>query len=310
MHESCSISTSPGFRERLELGLGLLVEILRPGHVDLVDDDEDQLVGEERLDALEELHLGLHGVPTLFGQVHEVEDGGAEMGDGGDGLHLDGIHLLERVVEDSRGVNGLESEVFVVEVADEQALGRERIRLYVDVRSRNALQETRLAHVGVPADEQRPRVRVDGRQATQMLAHLVEVQEGVLEPAAYGGHASQSGALELLALEKRLGVFEQADIVARHDLYEMLGGGQLTQGDAEVVGVVERVEQVLVERVDVLEPREAIEDERELLGEGLLCEFDLAGVKIWEEGESLAGCFKFIYFLILSEGWRGGGKYF
>jgi len=40
--------------------LGLSVEVLGAHGVDLVDDNENELVGEKRLDRLEKLHLGLN----------------------------------------------------------------------------------------------------------------------------------------------------------------------------------------------------------------------------------------------------------
>lgn len=49
------------------------------------------------------------------------------MGESGDGLHLDGVHLLERVVKDTRGVDDLPSKVLVVHVSDEERFGGERI---------------------------------------------------------------------------------------------------------------------------------------------------------------------------------------
>jgi hypothetical protein len=60
----------------------------------------------------------------------------------------------------------------------------------------------------------------------------------------------------------------------------VFGSGQLTQGDAKMVGIVEGVEQVFVERMNVLQARKAVEDERELFSEGLLCEFNFAGIEI------------------------------
>lgn len=57
-----------------------------------------------------------------------------------------------------------------------------------------------------------------------MLSHLLEVDKGVLETLADGGHATQGRALQLLALEQRLRVFDQADIVSRHRLDQVLRG--------------------------------------------------------------------------------------
>ena len=64
------------------------------------------------------------------------------MGNRSDRLHFDCVHFFERMVKDSWGINGLETEHFVVEVADKKRLGRERIGLDINIRSRDVLQET------------------------------------------------------------------------------------------------------------------------------------------------------------------------
>ena len=46
-----------------------------------------------------------------------------------------------------------------------------------------------------------------------------------------------------------------------------------------MVGIVKSVEKILVERMD-MKSWEAIENEGNLLAESLLCELDLAGVKV------------------------------
>lgn len=55
----------------------------------------------------------------------------------------------------------------------------------------------------------------------------------------------------------------------------------MTEGDSEMVGIVKSVEQILVERVDVLQARETVEDGRDLLGKGLCGIFDLTDVESW-----------------------------
>lgn len=270
-----------GLCDGFEEGEAGRLEVFRTGHIDLVDDEEDDLVGEEGLDGVEELDLGLDGVAALFREVDEVEDGGAEMGNGRDGLHLDRVHLFEGVVEDAGGVDGLEAQVLVVKVADVERFGGEGVRLDVDVGPGDGLQEGGLADVGVSADEEGAGVGVDGGETAKMLPDLLEVLEGALETAGDGGHAAEGGALELLALEERLSVLDETDIVTGDLLDQVLGGRELAEGDPEVVRVVEGVHEGAVEGVDVLETGEGLEDRAELLGEGLLRELDLAQVERW-----------------------------
>ena len=58
-----------------------------------------------------------------------------------------------------------------------------------------------------------------------MLKDLIEVEEGVFESSANGGHSSQRCALELLALEKRLRIFEESHIIAGDNFDQVLCGG-------------------------------------------------------------------------------------
>lgn len=59
----------------------------------------------------------------------------------------------------------------------------------------------------------------------------------------------------------------------------MLGRGELTKGDSEVVGIVEGVEQILVERMDILQTGKAVEDGAKFFRKGLLGELDLSSVE-------------------------------
>jgi hypothetical protein len=83
-------------------------------------------------------------------------------------------------------------------------------------------------------------------------------------------------------VEERLRIFEKSDIISRHYLNQMLRGRQLAKGYSEVVGVVEGIEEIFVERVDILEAGESVQDERELFCKCLLCEFDLSGIEIYD----------------------------
>ncbi|GKT59111.1 conserved hypothetical protein [Colletotrichum tofieldiae] len=295
--------------QALELRLGRGVEVLGLDDVDLVDNNEDNLVLEQGLDALEEVDLGLDRVAALLTQVHEVQNGGAQMGDGGNGLHLNGVPM-QRLVTSShesresgcwltspRG-GGREYQGYQCTGSEEKRLGRESIRLDVDVGSGDGLEERRLSNIGETRDEQGSGVGVDRGKTAKIwvggqfrarlgesqvlsltLSDLVKVHQGVLEALDERRHATKRGALQLLALEQRLAILEKANVVSGDGLDEVLGGGQLAEGDLEVVGVVEGVDQVLVEGVDVVEARERLDDLAELLADGLLGELDLAGVE-------------------------------
>ena len=89
-----------------------------------------------------------------------------------------------------------------------------------------------------------------------MLPDLLQVNKRVFQSLADGRHSAQCRSLELLALKQALSIFEKTDVVASDGFDERFGGVQLAESNTEMVRIVESVEQVAVERVDVLEARE------------------------------------------------------
>lgn len=228
-------------------------EVVQARDVGLVEDENGGLVREEGLDGVEELALRLDGVAALLGEIHKVEHARLEVRERGDALHLDVVHLLERVVEDAGGVDDLPAHVAVVEVADEEGLGRERVRLHVDVRARDLVEEGGLADVGVPADEERAGGGVDGGETGEMLADLLEELECFVLPLHDRGHATEGGALELLASVERVAELEETDVILGDLVDEMAGSAELTQRELVVVLVVKNVEQGREKGVQILQ---------------------------------------------------------
>lgn len=165
-----------------------LGEVLGAHSVDFVDDEEDKFIGEKRLDRVVQLYLSFNGISTLFRQVDKVKDRRTEMRNGSDGLHLDSVHFLERVIEDPGGVDGLEAEVLVVKVSDVEGFRCECVGLDIDVCTGDGFEEGGFADVGVAADDEGPGVWVNAWEATEMLTDLLEVGEGVFEAFADCSH--------------------------------------------------------------------------------------------------------------------------
>ena len=136
-----------------------------------------------------------------------------------------------------------------------------------------------------------------------MLAHLLEVHKRVFQPPANRSHAAKGCALELLALEERLCVFEETDVISRHGFDEMLSSRELSKGDSEMVGVIKRIQQVLMEGMYVLKTGKPLylgsvtipqlrssstrrtKNQRQLFSKGLLGIFDLACIEASYSGD-------------------------
>ena len=256
--------------------------------VDLVDGDDEGLAVEERLDRLEERHLLRDREAALLRDVDHVEHAALQVRERGDRLHLDRVALLEGLVEDARRVDDLPAHVLVVHVAHVQRLGRERVRLHLDVGARHLVHEGRLADVRVARDDDRARGGVDGGEAHHVLPDLLEVLERAFLPLHDRAHAAQRRALQRLAPVERVAVLEQLDVVAADAVDELARDVHLAEGELEVVAVVEDVHQVRVERVDVVQPREVRQDLRQLLVVVGVRVLDLAHVKLPDADDVVA----------------------
>ena len=227
-------------------------EVVQLGDISLVEDEDGGLVGEQGLDGMEELALRFNRVAALLGKVHEVQDAGLQVGERRDTLHLDVVHLLKRMVEDTGCVDDLPPHVAVVEVADEERLGRECVRLDVDVRSGDFVEEGRLADIRVSTDEQRACSRVDRGKTRQVLANLLQELKRLVLPLHYGGHTTERSSLELLAAVQTVAELEQTDVVLGYLVDEMPCCAELAESKLVVVLVVQDIEERGKERMQVL----------------------------------------------------------
>ena len=98
----------------------------------------------------------------------------------------------------------LPPQIFVIHVADEERLRRESIRLHVDIRTGDVVHERRLADVGVPGENECPRVGVDGWKPAQVLAHLLQEAKVGFLALQQRCHTTQSGSFQLLAAVQRI----------------------------------------------------------------------------------------------------------
>lgn len=122
------------------------------------------------------------------------------MSQSGDTLHLNGVHLLQRVVQNTRRVDDLPSQVLVIQMTNEQRLGGEGVRLDIHVRAGDLVNEGRFADVGVSTDDEGSGIGVDGGETGDMLTDLLEVRKRVFlaahDRSHSGGQMSASYKLE------------------------------------------------------------------------------------------------------------------
>lgn len=81
---------------------------LDANQINLVGNDKQRLVGEKRLDALIQRHLLLDAVAAGFRDIDKEEDSAVKVCQCSDALHLDGVALLQRVIQNSGSVDNLQ----------------------------------------------------------------------------------------------------------------------------------------------------------------------------------------------------------
>ena len=207
------------------------------------------------------------------------------MSESSDGLHFDGVPVLQRVVQDAWCVHHLPAQVAVVQVTHKQRLCGEGVRLDLNVGPRDLVHEAGLADVGEPADEDGASVGVDGGEPGQVLPHLLQVLQALVLPLHDGAHPTQRRSLQLLAAVERVAELHEADVVARHAVDEVFGGVDLPQRQLVVVLVVENVHEIGVERVDVVQLGELGHHRRQPVVERLLGELYLLRVELPDAGD-------------------------
>lgn len=72
---------------------------------------------------------------------------------------------------------------------------------------------------------------------------------------------------------------EEPHVVPRDALCQTLGRRQLAERNLKMIRIVKTVEQIPMERMNVVQAREALDDSAKLLADHLLRKLDLAGVE-------------------------------
>ena len=148
-----------------------------------------------------------------------AQDGGLtkyacpQMGHSDHRLHLNHVHLVQGVIQNSWCIDDLKPKVFVIQMPHEKRFRRKRKRLDFDIGSRDTVDEGRLANagwsqpssltygdhvgnlLGETAHKESTGVRIDAGQPPKMLPNGVEIQQTVLQLLADSRHPTEGSNL-------------------------------------------------------------------------------------------------------------------
>lgn len=105
-------------------------------------------------------------------------------------LHFNRIPFFQRPVQDTWCVNHLPPHVLVVHMAYVQALGGERIWLYLNVCARYTVDKRRFPHIRIPAHKKCASMWVYGGQPGHVLSDLLQICQRSCLPLHQRAHAT------------------------------------------------------------------------------------------------------------------------
>ena len=98
------------------------------------------------------------------------------------------------MVQDTRGVDDLVSEIFVFGMADIQGLSCKGIRLDFDVGFADGVDEWGFADVGIACQEDGSFIRIDGGKTAQMFSDLFQVGKRGADFSDHGTDSTKCGS--------------------------------------------------------------------------------------------------------------------
>ena len=126
------------------------------------------------------------------------------MSQSSNGLHFDRISLSEGSVQDTRGVNTLNSHILKISVAHIKILSGKRHRRNLNIGPSEFIDKTRLSDIGVAEEKNRWQVRVNGWEPTDVFSDLLQIGERRPYSLNRGTHSTESSYLKSLAPVERI----------------------------------------------------------------------------------------------------------
>mmetsp|Transcript_65566 Transcript_65566/g.75425 ORF Transcript_65566/g.75425 Transcript_65566/m.75425 type:complete len:258 (+) Transcript_65566:1410-2183(+) len=206
--------------------------------IGLVGNNDQRLIMEQGFNVLKQLNLSLQGITTGLRQINKVKHTCIQMCQCGDGLHFNRISMLQRMIQDTRGIDHLPSHVVVISMTHIQRFGGESVGLNLYVGIGDDVHETGLTHVGITGDNQCTCVGINRWQSCKMLSDFLQEHQTGVHLFDNRGHSSQSGTLEHLATIERIGVLHETDVLLGDVVDETFGGVQMTQSQFKMITIV------------------------------------------------------------------------
>mmetsp|Transcript_2002 Transcript_2002/g.3196 ORF Transcript_2002/g.3196 Transcript_2002/m.3196 type:complete len:276 (-) Transcript_2002:112-939(-) len=215
----------------------------------------------------------------MLRNITKVQNTACQVCQSNNGLHFDCVSFLQGMIQDPWSVNDLPTQVLVIAMTYKERFRGEGVWLDINVTTSDLVHETRLSHVGQAAHEDGSCVRVQGWKTRKMLTNFLQIRQGCFLSLQDGAHTTQGCTLQTLATIGRVRVLDHSNHIPRDLIHQRPCRVKLTQSKLIVIPVVQRVAQISIERMDIIEAGEISQNGRQSLRNCLLCEFDLSHVE-------------------------------
>lgn len=130
------------------------------------------------------------------------------MSQGSNRLHFYGIPLVQGSVQNPWRIYALNFDIFELCMSDEQILGRERHRTYLDICPGKFVNKAWFSNIGKTEEKYRREVGVDRGESPDMFSNLFQVDQTWSDSFDCRAHSSEAGNFELFAPVKGVGKFD------------------------------------------------------------------------------------------------------
>lgn len=136
-------------------------KIIYSFEVSFIESYNDGLIFEQRFQCVVQVNLLKDWIPALLWRVNKVNYTTFQMGQGCNWLHFNCVHLVKSVVQQSRWVYHLISQIFIFSMADIQCLSCEGIWLNFNIGLADCVNERRFSNIWIPCQKNCSFIRVD-----------------------------------------------------------------------------------------------------------------------------------------------------
>lgn len=199
-------------------------------------------------------------VSTLFWRIDHIDNTTFQVSQSGDRLHLNCVHFLKIVVQNSWRIYNLISKIVMFSVPDVECFSCEGIRLNLYIGSADTVNKTWFSDIRIASNENSSFIGIDGRQTCHMFPHFLQIGKWRSYFSDHCAHSTQSCSFEGFATIERISIFYQFKIISTHVFNHIFCCLDVSECQLVMVLIIEDIKKISVKWMDVFNFGEVVKD--------------------------------------------------